>query len=100
MLQEVAGLRFGIGACEALLQVTPIHGVYWYDRHQFGKRIGPLWLLYNILCLTWELAIFYSAATLSGVFSGLIAFAAQTNLEIPSKRPAWHWLYIIEGGLL
>lgn len=43
------------------------------------------------------LAIFYSAATLSGIFSGLIAYGVQKDLSKPDQRPSWQWLYIIEG---
>jgi MFS family permease len=43
-------------------------------------------------------AIFYSSSTLAGAFSGLIAYGIQKNLEIPGERPAWQYLYIIEGS--
>ena len=31
------------------------------------------------------------------MFSGLIAYGVQKNLDIPGKRPAWEWLFLIEG---
>ena len=44
-----------------------------------------------------RIAIFYSTATISGVFSGLIAYGVQKDLTIPGARPAWEWLFLIEG---
>ena len=48
----------------------------------------------------WELqtrmAIFYSAASLAGSFSGLLAFALQ-NLDGVGGLSGWRWIFIIEG---
>ncbi|KIX01451.1 uncharacterized protein Z518_09177 [Rhinocladiella mackenziei CBS 650.93] len=78
---DLIGLRFGIGAAEALLQSTPLYMAIWYGRDELGKRI----------------AIFYSATTISGVFSGLISYGVQSGLEGADGRPSWQWLFIIEG---
>lgn len=45
-------------------------------------------------------AIYYGAATISGAFSGLIAYAIQKTLtlERTGKEP-WRWLFIIEGSM-
>lgn len=43
-------------------------------------------------------AFFYSATTISGVFSGLIAYAIQKDLDHVGGRPSWQWLFIIEGS--
>lgn len=44
-----------------------------------------------------ETGIFYSAATIAGGFSGLIAYGIQKNLDGALGHPAWYWLFIIEG---
>ena len=42
----------------------------------------------------------YSAATISGAFSGFIAYGAVRNLsEADTGRPAWQWVYIIDGAV-
>jgi MFS family permease len=46
-----------------------------------------------------HLAAYYSAATLSGAFSGLIAYGVQKNLDGVGGRRNWQWLFIIEGTL-
>ncbi|KAK5191962.1 hypothetical protein LTR92_007909 [Exophiala xenobiotica] len=80
---DILGLRFGVGAAEALLQATPLYLVLWYGRNELGKRI----------------ALFYSATVIAGVFAGLIAYAVQKDLEGAAKRPSWQWLFIIEGSI-
>ncbi|KAH8701746.1 retrograde regulation protein 2 [Talaromyces proteolyticus] len=80
---DLVGLRYGIGCAEAMLQTTPLYMVAWYGRNELGKRVG----------------IFYSVATLSGVFSSFIAYGIQKDLTIPGKRPAWQWLFLVEGVL-
>jgi MFS family permease len=42
--------------------------------------------------------MFYSAATISGVFSGLIAYGIQEHLYSKTGRPTWEYLFIIEGS--
>lgn len=37
---DLIGLRFGIGAAEALLQSAPLYLSIWYGRDELGKRIG------------------------------------------------------------
>lgn len=42
----------------------------------------------------------YSAATISGAFSGLIAYGAVRNLgEADTGLPPWRWVYIIDGSV-
>ncbi|KAI2694765.1 hypothetical protein CBS147372_9604 [Penicillium roqueforti] len=77
----LVGLRFAVGGAEALLQSAPLYMVIWYGRHELGKRI----------------AFFYSATTISGVFSGLIAYGIQTKMEGTWRRASWQWLFLIEG---
>lgn len=42
------------------------------------------------------MAIFYSAASFSGAFSGLLAFALQ-KMEGIGGLDGWQWIFIIEG---
>ncbi|KAI8985572.1 MFS general substrate transporter [Trametes punicea] len=52
----------------------------WYKRSEFGIRA----------------ALFFSAATVSGAFGGLLA-AAISNMDGVGGKPAWAWIFIIEG---
>ncbi|KAF5324080.1 hypothetical protein D9619_011224 [Psilocybe cf. subviscida] len=47
--------------------------------------------------LQWRLSAFISAASLSGAFSGLLAFGI-VNLKGAGGRPGWAWIFILEGG--
>lgn len=38
--------------------------------------------------------MFFSAATISGAFGGVLAFGI---VKIKSSRPVWAWIFIIEG---
>lgn len=42
------------------------------------------------------MAIFYAAASLSGAFSGLLAFAIQSMNGVDGLG-GWQWIFIIEG---
>ncbi|OQU97631.1 hypothetical protein CLAIMM_03531 [Cladophialophora immunda] len=44
------------------------------------------------------LSIYYSAATIAGAFSGLIAYGIQKNMDGALGRPAWQWIFIIQGS--
>ncbi|KAJ4248461.1 hypothetical protein NW762_012798 [Fusarium torreyae] len=46
--------------------------------------------------LQWRLAMFFSAASLSGAFSGLLAFALEKMDGIGGLK-GWRWIFIIEG---
>lgn len=52
----------------------------WYKRSEFGIRA----------------AVFFSAATASGAFGGLLA-AAISNMDGVGGKPGWAWIFIIEG---
>lgn len=52
----------------------------WYCRHEMQTR----------------LAVFYSAASLAGAFSGLLAFALD-KMEGIGGLDGWRWIFIIEG---
>ncbi len=43
-----------------------------------------------------RLAIFFSAASMAGAFSGLLAFAIQ-NMDGVSGLSGWRWIFILEG---
>jgi MFS family permease len=42
------------------------------------------------------MAIFYAAASLSGAFSGLLAFAIE-KMDGIGGRAGWQWIFILEG---
>ncbi|KAF8963255.1 MFS general substrate transporter [Flammula alnicola] len=46
--------------------------------------------------LSLRIAFFFSAASLSGAFSGLLA-AAIANMHGVGGKPAWAWIFILEG---
>lgn len=48
--------------------------------------------------LTAATGIYYSAATISGAFSGFIAYGATRNLtKAATGLEPWRWVYIIDG---
>ncbi|KAH7890872.1 major facilitator superfamily domain-containing protein [Phlebopus sp. FC_14] len=53
---------------------------FWYRRSEFGVRA----------------AIFFSAATVSGAFGGLLA-AGISKMDGMGGKPAWAWIFILEG---
>ncbi|KAJ4228773.1 hypothetical protein NW757_014112 [Fusarium falciforme] len=46
--------------------------------------------------LQWRLSIFFSAASLAGAFSGLLAFALEKMHGLGGLE-GWRWIFIIEG---
>jgi MFS family permease len=52
----------------------------WYKRSEYGLRV----------------AIFFSAASVSGAFGGLLA-AAISNMDGVGGKPGWAWIFILEG---
>jgi hypothetical protein len=48
----------------------------------------------SLTCLP---AIYYSTSTISGCFSGLIAYGVQKHLDGHRGTAAWRWLFLIEG---
>ncbi|KAF2168681.1 hypothetical protein M409DRAFT_36326 [Zasmidium cellare ATCC 36951] len=80
----VVALRLLIGAAQAFLQGISIYCSLWYKRDEFATR----------------LAFVYWAATISGAFSGLIAYAVGDSLRLENTgRDSWRWLFIIEGSM-
>jgi len=52
----------------------------WYKRYEVQSRM----------------AVFYTAASLSGAFSGLLAFAIE-KMDGIAGRTGWQWIFILEG---
>ncbi|KAH8890617.1 retrograde regulation protein 2 [Thozetella sp. PMI_491] len=78
----VLGLRMLIGVGQSFVQGIGMYSSLWYTRTELATR-G---------------AIYFSTATLSGAFSGLIAYAIGKNLTLEATgRSPWQWLCIIEG---
>ncbi|KAF8141496.1 MFS general substrate transporter [Boletus edulis] len=78
---SLMALRWLLGMFEAgLFPGVTYYLSCWYKRSEFGVRI----------------AIFFSAATVSGAFGGLLA-AGISKLEGVGGRPAWSWIFILEG---
>ncbi|EAU82199.2 hypothetical protein CC1G_10601 [Coprinopsis cinerea okayama7 len=46
--------------------------------------------------LQWRISVFFSAASLSGAFSGLLAFGI-INMHGVGNKPGWAWIFILEG---
>ncbi|KAJ7117835.1 MFS general substrate transporter [Mycena epipterygia] len=77
----LVGLRWMLGTFEAgLYPGMAYHLSCWYRRSELGIRT----------------ALFTSATTLSGAFGGLLA-AAISNMDGIGGKPAWAWIFILEG---
>ncbi|KXN84250.1 hypothetical protein AN958_12823 [Leucoagaricus sp. SymC.cos] len=75
------GMRWMLGVMEAgLFPGVNYYLSCWYKRSEFGIRA----------------AVFFSAASVSGAFGGLLA-AAISNMDGIGGKPAWAWIFIIEG---
>lgn len=84
VVHNYAGLlamRWMLGVMEAgLFPGVAYYLSCWYKRSEYGIRTS----------------IFFSAATVSGAFGGLLA-AAISNMQGAAGRPAWSWIFMIEG---
>jgi len=77
------GMRWMLGMFEAgLFPGVNYYLSCWYKRSEFGIRA----------------AVFFSAATVSGAFGGLLA-AAISNMDGIGGKPGWAWIFILEGLL-
>ncbi|KAF2098495.1 MFS general substrate transporter [Rhizodiscina lignyota] len=73
--------RFFLGMAEAgFFPAATYLLTIWYRRYEVQRRM----------------AVFYTAASLSGAFSGLLAFAIQ-KMEGISGLHGWQWIFILEG---
>lgn len=76
-------MRWMLGTFEAgLFPGVNYYLSCWYKRTEFGLRA----------------ALFFSAATVSGAFGGLLA-AGISNMNGIGGKPAWAWIFILEGLL-
>jgi MFS family permease len=60
---------------------------------------ASMYLLTTWYCrfeLQTRLAVFYSAASMASVFSGLLAFAIQ-KMDGVAGLEGWRWIFILEG---
>ncbi|KAF5383049.1 hypothetical protein D9615_004799 [Tricholomella constricta] len=46
--------------------------------------------------LQWRISAFFSSASISGAFSGLLAYGI-INMDGVGNRPGWAWIFILEG---
>lgn len=75
-------LRFVIGCIEAGFAPGVLFLMSsWYTKAEQGRRF----------------AIYWSAATVSGAFGGLLAGAITSGLDGVASLEGWRWLFIIEG---
>ncbi|PPQ82706.1 hypothetical protein CVT25_009403 [Psilocybe cyanescens] len=77
----LAAIRFFLGLLEGpILPGIVLYLSGFYTRRELSLRV----------------ALFFSAASLSGAFSGLLA-AAIVNMDGVGNKPAWAWIFILEG---
>ncbi|KAK5381971.1 hypothetical protein LTR20_007951 [Exophiala xenobiotica] len=80
----VLALRIMLGCAQAYVQFLTVYISLWYKRDEVAFRTG----------------IFFSCATISGSFGGLIAYSIEKHLSLEKTgRAPWSWLFIIEGVL-
>ncbi|KAJ3913969.1 major facilitator superfamily domain-containing protein [Lentinula edodes] len=87
-LQGVVKTYSGLLACRfflGLLEGGVFPGLvlylsYFYPRYKMNLRVS----------------MFFSAASLSGAFSGILAFGI-INMDGIGNRPGWAWIFILEG---
>jgi sugar phosphate permease len=117
----VLAIRILVGCFQSSVQVIGTYTPYWYQRNEVATRAGECNLICGVcfffLAILFQdsfcarkiklssppidsnLAAYYSAATISGAFSGLMAYGVQINLDGVGGRKNWQWLFIIEGTL-
>ncbi|KAH6704245.1 major facilitator superfamily domain-containing protein [Leptodontidium sp. MPI-SDFR-AT-0119] len=75
--------RFFLGMAEAgFFPAATFLLTIWYQRYEVQRRM----------------AVFYAAASLSGAFSGLLAYAIE-KMDGLSGLAGWKWIFILEGLL-
>ncbi|TFK52785.1 MFS general substrate transporter [Heliocybe sulcata] len=79
--QQLVGIRICLGIAEAGLFPGVIYYLtFWYPRHMLQYRVG----------------LFWGAATVSGAFSGLLAFGISF-MSGTEGMLGWSWIFILEG---
>jgi len=78
---QLVGVRLCLGLAEAGLFPGVIYYLtLWYPRHKLQYRIG----------------LFFGAATVSGAFSGILAYGISF-LSGTDGKLGWSWIFILEG---
>ena len=104
----VLGIRIMVGCFQAFIQGLGVYQSFWYKRDEIATRAGRLFMISTLLLFVFFdrkvliscfLAAYYSAATISGAFSGLIAYAVNKSLTGVGGKTGWEWLFIIEGSM-
>ncbi|KAF9041475.1 major facilitator superfamily domain-containing protein [Panaeolus papilionaceus] len=73
--------RFFLGLCEGgVFPGLVLYLSFFYPRQR----------------LQWRISAFFSAASISGAFSGLLAFGI-IHMKGIGGRPGWAWIFILEG---
>ncbi|KNZ82101.1 hypothetical protein J132_08284 [Termitomyces sp. J132] len=84
VVKNYAGLlacRFFLGLCEGgVFPGLVLYLSFWYPRRQLQSRVSA----------------FFSTASLSGAFSGILAFGI-VQMNGVGHRPGWAWIFILEG---
>ena len=82
---SVLVLRILIGVAQAFVQGIPLYMSLWYTRRE----------------VTFRAALYFSAATLSGAFSGLIAYGIGKDLTLAATgREPWQWFLVVVGSVV
>ena len=85
LVHNRAGLladRFFLGATEAgILPGIAVYLTFFYKPRELQLRQ----------------ALFFTGASLSGAFSGLLAAAIRKMDNLPTGHAGWHWIFILEG---
>ncbi|KAF9459783.1 major facilitator superfamily domain-containing protein [Collybia nuda] len=87
-LQGVVKSYQGLLACRFFLGL--------FEGGVFPGLVLYLSFFYPRQQLQWRISAFFSTASISGAFSGLLAFGI-INMEGVGNRPGWAWIFILEG---
>ncbi|KAF9000861.1 major facilitator superfamily domain-containing protein [Cyathus striatus] len=87
-LQGVVKTYGGLLACRFFLGL--------FEGGVFPGLVLYLSFFYPRQALQWRISAFFSAASISGAFSGLLAFGI-INMDGIGGRPGWAWIFILEG---
>ncbi|KAJ3888947.1 major facilitator superfamily domain-containing protein [Lentinula edodes] len=85
--------RFFLGLLEGgLFPGLVLYLSYFYPRYMMNTR----WALYPGYSLRTSVTAFFSSASLSGAFSGILAYGI-IHMDGVGNRPGWSWIFILEG---
>lgn len=86
--QGVTGSFAGLVVCRVLIGV--------FEASYFPGMVYLISMYYKRAELQWRLSILWSAAILSGAFSGLLAYGLA-NMDGIANYGGWRWIFIVEG---